>query len=566
MAAPWRGAVTFARGILSPIMKIALAQINPTVGDLAGNRRLAQEAAERAAAAGADLVVLPELALTGYPPMDLLERDRFVDDQLAELDELAKASREIAIVVGAVVRTEDARPKAIENAAVVLAEGRRLGHQSKTLLPTYDVFDETRYFAKAKGRTPIQVPGLDLPIGIAVCEDTWFQTQPYPVDPAAELAALGAGVILNPSASPWHVGKAEERRAMLADVAARTDRPVVFVNQVGGNDELIFDGGSCVITPNGHAHAALPLFETGLSICELPAGPGTPLGEVEDLEAVAQLERGLVLGIRDYFLKQNLPPGAVIGLSGGIDSAVTAYLAVEALGADRVLGVAMPGPFSSDHSISDAFRLGELLGIEVRRADIAPMYEAYRGVFGQLFGERDDYGLTQQNIQSRIRGAVLMACSNEENRLVLATGNKSELSVGYCTLYGDTVGGLAVLGDVYKQDVYALARYANRNGEKIPIGTIEKPPSAELAADQLDQDDLPPYEILDDVLSQAIEGRRSLASIETPTGTTDEVAQGIFRRLDRNEYKRRQTPLVLRTSEKAFGGGRRLPIVHRYTG
>jgi NAD+ synthetase len=547
-------------------MKIALAQINPTVGDLAGNRRLAQEAADQAASTGADCVVLPELTLTGYPPMDLLERDRFVDDQLAELDELAKASHQITIVVGAVMRTDEARPKGIENAAVVLAEGRLHASRSKTLLPTYDVFDETRYFATANDRSPVEVPGLEMSLGLAVCEDTWSQTQPYTVDPVAELAAHGAGLIINPSASPWHVGKAAERRAMLADVAARADRPVVFVNQVGGNDELIFDGGSCVIAPNGEAHAAMPLFETGIAVCEVPLGPGTPIEEVEDLDAIAQLERGLVMGIRDYFFKQNLPPGAVIGLSGGIDSAVTAYLAVEALGKDRVLGIAMPGPFSSDHSLDDAFRLGELLGIEVRRADIGPMYDAYRDVFGQLFGERDDYGLTQQNIQSRIRGAILMAASNHENRLVLATGNKSELSVGYCTLYGDTVGGLAVLGDVYKGDVYALARHANRTRERIPIGTIQKPPSAELAADQLDQDDLPPYDVLDDILRQAIEGRRSFASIEPPPGVSKEVALGIVKRLDRNEYKRRQTPLVLRTSEKAFGGGRRLPIVHRYSG
>jgi NAD+ synthetase len=550
-------------------MKIALAQINPTIGDLSGNRRLVQEAAQSAARAGADCVVLPELALTGYPPMDLLERDRFVDDQLAELDELAKTSRQIVIVVGAVVRSDDienARPKAIENAAVVLAEGRRLAVRGKTLLPSYDIFDETRYFAKANDHTPVRVPGLEPSLGLAVCEDTWFQTRPYPIDPVAELTAQGADIILNPSASPWHVGKAAQRRTMLADVARRSQRPVVFVNQVGGNDELIFDGGSCVLDAQGRVHAALPLFEPGISICEFPTRGGTSLEAAADPGDVEQLEAGLVLGIRDYFLKQNLPPGAVIGLSGGIDSALTAHLAVEALGADRVLGVAMPGPYSSEHSIEDAFALGRLLGIEVRRADIGPIYEGYRTLFKQLFGERDDYGLTQQNIQSRIRGAILMACSNDENRLVLATGNKSELSVGYCTLYGDTVGGLAVLGDVYKGDVYALARHANRAGERIPANTIEKPPSAELAADQIDQDDLPPYDVLDAILRQAIEGGRSFASIVPPDGVSREVAEGIVRRLDRNEYKRRQTPLILRTSEKAFGGGRRLPIVHRYTG
>jgi NAD+ synthase (glutamine-hydrolysing) len=273
-----------------------------------------------------------------------------------------------------------------------------------------------------------------------------------------------------------------------------------------------------------------------------------------------------VLGIRDYFRKQGLPPGAVVGLSGGVDSAVTAYLAARALGPDRVLGLLMPGPFSSEHSVADAQALAGSLGIESRLVDIGPIYEAYLAAFRRLFGVRDDYGITQQNIQSRIRGALLMAVSNQEGRLVLATGNKSELSVGYCTLYGDTVGGVAVLGDVYKRDVYALARHANRSGERIPQRVLEKPPSAELAPGQLDSDDLPPYAILDAVLAQAIEGQMDAAAIAPPPGSSREQVRDMVRRLDRNEYKRRQSPLVLRTSPKAFGSGRRLPIVHRYRG
>ncbi|MFP6640665.1 MAG: NAD(+) synthase, partial [Myxococcota bacterium] len=384
-------------------------------------------------------------------------------------------------------------------------------------------------------------------------------------DPVAELAAAGATHIINPSASPWHVGKPLERREMLCKLAAEQRLPVVFVNQVGGNDELIFDGGSFVADAGGRVITSLPLFEAAFSVIDLASpGPGSDSAEVVEPDRVTQLESGLVLGIRDYFLKQNLPPGAVIGLSGGIDSAVTAHLAVQALGSDRVAGVAMPGPFSSEHSISDAFALAENLGIEIRKVDVSPLYEAYLDLFADLFGKQGDYGLTQQNIQSRIRGAVLMAVANQENRLVLATGNKSELSVGYCTIYGDTVGGLAVLGDVYKHDVYALARHANRNEGRIPAGTIEKPPSAELAPDQLDSDDLPDYELIDATLEQLIEGERNLETLETGSGATREAALNVARRLDLNEYKRRQAPVVLRTSPKAFGTGRRLPIVHRY--
>jgi NAD+ synthase (glutamine-hydrolysing) len=547
-------------------MRIAIAQVNPVVGDLAGNRALVLEAARRAETARADLVVLPEMVLTGYPPMDLLERDGFVRDQLRELEAVERASGPVGIALGAVLPVEHRGGKHLANCAVLVREGRRVAVQAKTLLPTYDVFDENRYFVPAHERTPVALPD-GTALGLTVCEDAWVTEQGYAIDPTAELARGGARIVLNLSASPWHVGKPAERRRLFADLAARCGVPIVFANQLGGNDELIFDGGSFVVDARGRVLRALPLFEAGLEVVDLSeAGAGMLPEEVPDLERTAQLEAGLVLGVRDYFRKQGLPPGAVVGLSGGIDSAVTAHLAALALGTERVLGVAMPGPFSSPHSQSDALELGRLLGIEVRSVDIRPVYEAYLALFRELFGPRDDHGLAQQNVQSRIRGALLMAISNAEGRLVLATGNKSELSVGYCTLYGDTVGGLAVLGDVYKGEVYALARHANKHAARIPEGSITKPPSAELAPGQLDTDDLPPYPVLDAVLHQAIEEGRGAASVVPPEGATPEEARAIVRRLDRNEYKRRQSPLVLRVSRKAFGSGRRLPIVHRYHG
>ncbi len=553
-------------------MRIAIAQINPTVGDLAGNRRLIEETAAKAVAAGAALVVFPELALTGYPPMDLLERRGFVEDQLRELDLLAPASQRIAIAVGAVLPSERRGGKSLANAAVLLANGARVATQAKTLLPTYDVFDENRYFVPATTRTPVTLVGVSL--GLTICEDGWVEPIAYDVDPTGDLARQGARLILNLSASPWHVDKPQQRRELFSALAKRHGVPIAFANQVGGNDELIFDGGSFFVDAQGRIRASLPLFESALEVIDVD-DPPAPLTAIVEAVAAAQLEAGLVLGIRDYFRKQQLPPGAVIGLSGGVDSAVTAHLAVQALGADRVLGVLMPGPYSSEHSVADALALARHLGIETRTIDINPIYQRYLADVltprkpvprsePQASGELHKVALAQQNIQSRIRGATLMAISNAENRLVLATGNKSELSIGYCTLYGDTVGGLAVLGDVYKRDVYALAQHANRHGERIPASTIEKPPSAELAPDQRDEDDLPPYEILDAVLEQAIEGGQNAASIAPPPGATRELVRQIVRRLDRNEYKRRQSPLVLRTSPKAFGSGRRLPIVHRY--
>jgi len=545
-------------------MRIAIAQLNPIVGDLVGNRKLVEEAAAKATSERADVLAVPEMVLTGYPPMDLLERDGFVRDQLRELDALLPASRGVPIALGAVVHREGKGRVRLHNAAVLLAGGKQRAVRIKTLLPSYDVFDERRYFAPATSRETVTLKDGGTPIGMTVCEDAWVELMGYSIDPIGELAAAGATAVLNLSSSPWHVTKAAARREMVAALSRKHRVPICFVNQVGGNDELIFDGGSFATDRRGRVLVKFPLFEPHFGIVELDDEADEDAAQLEDPTAIEQLEAGLVLGIQDYFRKQRMAPGAVVGISGGIDSAVTAHLAALALGPDRVIGIAMPGPYSSDHSVADAEALATTLGIDVRRVDVTPIYEAYLRAFGAVLGERPDYGIAQQNIQSRIRGALLMAVSNAEGRLVLATGNKSELSVGYCTLYGDTVGGLAVLGDVYKRDVYALARHANRNGIRIPVHSIEKPPSAELAPDQLDTDDLPTYDVLDSILTSAIEGGLGASSIPIPPGSSAEVVKAIALRLDRNEYKRRQSPLVLRTSPKAFGSGRRLPIVQRY--
>ena len=548
-------------------MRLALAQINPTVGDLAGNRRRIEEAAVRAAGQGAELVVFPELALTGYPPMDLLQREGFVRDQLREVEALREISRRVALAVGVVLPVPRSGPRHLANAVMLLAGGRELATRAKTLLPTYDVFDESRYFVPAECRETVSLPGSDVVLGLTVCEDTWAGQVGYDLDPVGELVAQGAGLILNLSASPWHLGKPLERRQMLAELARKHGVPIAFAAQVGGNDELIFDGSSFVVDARGRVRAALPAFEEALAVIDLDTPPlDLAPEEVAEPAGAAQLEAALVLGIRDYYEKQGLPKRAVVGLSGGIDSAVVAHLAVEALGREGVLGVLMPGPFSSEHSVRDAVDLARSLGIETRTVDILPIYERFLEAFRSLFGPHESWGLAGQNIQSRTRGAILMACSNHESRLVLCTGNKSELSMGYVTLYGDMVGGLAVIGDVYKTDVYALARHANRDGERIPCSSIEKPPSAELAPGQRDQDDLPPYEQLDFVLRQLIEEERSGAAVVPPPGAGPSLTRDVERRVDRNEFKRRQGPLVLRTSTRAFGFGRRLPIVQRYPG
>jgi len=551
-------------------MRVALGQIDTTVGDFARNLAKIREFTRRAASQGADLVVFPELSVCGYPPLDLLDRHSFLEGNARALEELAKDVREVPIVVGAVVPAPEARPRPVANAAVAIVDGRIAHVQAKTLLPTYDVFDEARYFTPARERTLWRLG--DLSIGLTVCEDVWSgefwgSRRPYPLDPVAELVGAGADLVLNLSASPFDHRKIQLREAMLSDAARRHGCPILFVNLVGANDELIFDGASFVVDRAGVVGPRLARFEEELALVDpfapaeassAQASDGNRSAEARVEDDVELLERALVAGVRGYMHKQGFER-VVIGLSGGIDSAVTAHLAARALGPGNVSGILMPGPFSSQHSIDDALALASNLGIEARQVPIHGIFASFLERFRALFGEREDYGLTQENVQARIRGALLMAVSNFEGRIVLATGNKSELSVGYTTLYGDIVGGVAVIGDVLKRDVYALARYANRDAERIPWSTIEKPPSAELRPDQVDQDSLPPYDALDEVLCQVIERGAPPASTDVDPG----VLAWVLRALDASEYKRRQAPIVLRVTRKAFGIGRRIPIVQR---
>ncbi len=544
-------------------MRVAIAQPNLTIGDFDQNLAKIRESLARARKQRAEVLVLPELAISGYPPMDLLERPSFLRDQAAALDELAQEARGIAIVTGAITRAPEGRTRKIANSAVVLADGAITHTQAKTLLPTYDVFDESRYFDPATERRPCTIAGRR--VGLTICEDIWSgafwgDRRPYPIDPVAELVEQGAEIIITVSASPWEQKKNALREAMLEDAARRFGVPVVFVNVIGGNDELVFDGTSFVVDAEGRVVERLARFEEDFAVVEPFATGRAEAAELED--DVELLERALVLGVRDYMHKLSLHT-AVIGLSGGIDSAVVAHIACKALGPENVLGVLMPGPFSSEHSITDAEALARDLGMETRLVRIESIYKGYLEQFAGLFGAQESYGLTQENIQARIRGAMLMAISNHENRIVLATGNKSELSVGYTTLYGDLIGGLAVIGDVLKGDVYALARHSNRDRPRIPVNTIDKPPSAELAPDQRDSDSLPEYDVLDAILEQAIEQGVPADEIVPPSGTSRDTVNWVLKQVDRNEYKRRQAPIVLRVSGKAFGTGRRLPIVHR---
>ncbi len=542
--------------------RITIAQLNPIVGDIWGNYGRIRETLASARADRPDLVVFPELFLVGYPPRDLLERRWFiqrVQEAVGAVEVLSRDYPGMGVLFGAPLPTGRPNGKGLMNAAVLVRDGRVVAVRPKALLPTYDVFDESRYFDPAQEIEA--VPFGEDRLGVHVCEDAW--TDPalwnarymYSVDPVAALGAQGASLLINLSASPFHVGKEETRYRLMSQHARSHEAAFVYVNQVGANDELIFDGRSMVFNRRGEPLAICRAFEE--QILTVDTSDGAQCASYEPQDEIASVHDALILGLRDYMRKCGFRK-AVVGLSGGIDSALTFYLAARALGPENILGISMPSPFSSEGSVTDARQLAANLGAEFRIVPITDIYHSYLDTMAPHFaGVAPD--TTEENIQARIRGNILMAISNKYGHLVLSTGNKSELAVGYCTLYGDMSGGLAVISDVPKTMVYELAHYANRDGELIPQSSITKPPSAELKPDQVDQDTLPPYPVLDGILHLYIEEGSSIDEI-VAHGYERETVAWVARTVDRNEYKRRQAAPGLRVTTKAFGTGRRMPI------
>jgi NAD+ synthase (glutamine-hydrolysing) len=540
-------------------VKIALGQINPTVGDFSGNAAKIIEFSQRAKAGGAELILFPELSVCGYPPRDLVERPSFVARNRQTAEQIASATRGISVICGLVTPAESETGKSVMNSAALLQEGKVAFLQSKMLLPTYDVFDEMRNFAPAKSQRLFSFGGSR--VALTICEDAWndklfWPKRLYVVDPIEALVRAGGNLILNISASPFWIGKREVRRDMLASISRQYQIPVAMVNQVGGNDSLLFDGSSIVLNAEGKVIAQACSFEEDLICFDSESLTGDLHGQIEGEEA--SVYSALVLGTRDYIHKCGFQK-AIVGLSGGIDSALTAVIAADAVGPENVIGVGMPGPYSSPGSIGDARTLAHNLRIRFELLSIDCAVEAYRETLKEVFrNQKED--VTEENIQSRARGTLLMALSNKFGAIVLSTGNKSELGVGYCTLYGDMVGGLAVISDVPKTLVYRLSHYVNSRHPVIPQDTLEKPPSAELRPDQKDSDSLPPYEILDAVLEDYVEDAHSVERIARDRGFDIEVVRRVVRMVDRAEYKRQQSAPGIKISAKAFGYGRRLPI------
>jgi NAD+ synthase (glutamine-hydrolysing) len=540
-------------------MRIGFAQINTTVGDIVGNRDRILSAYEKAVGLGADLVLTPELALTGYPPQDLVFKSRFVSETLEALEQLHGAVGTVPLLLGYVDFNPARTGKPFVNACAVLAKEEPVRKVFKTLLPTYDVFDEARYFDPAQNQEPIELLGTK--IGITICEDIWtdkyLRWDLYQQDPVSVLVSKGARVILNLSSSPYSVGKPALRRKMVSELAETYRVPFFYCNAIGGNDQLIFDGNSFAIDASGKTNFQMPGFREEVRVAESSAEAFLPI----DLSPEQEIDGALVLGVRDYFSKCGFK-SAVLGLSGGIDSAVTAAIAVEALGKENVVGVSMPSQYSSRGSLDDAAALAKNLDIAWHVIPIKEPFEVLKNQFKEIFaGKSED--TTEENMQSRLRGLILMSMSNKFGHLLLTTGNKSELAVGYCTIYGDMCGGLAVISDVPKTMIYRLARWINRKYEVIPENSITKPPSAELKPDQKDQDTLPPYEILDEILKMYVEELLSPEDIAS-RGFDPEIVRWIQRKVDMNEYKRRQAAPGLRVTSLAFGMGWRMPIAQRY--